>query len=40
MDNINCLVWELEIEFEIALIDGGEVDFNKSSLHFNVKKNI
>ena len=40
MDSINCLVWELGIEFEKALTDGGELNFDKSSLHFNVKKKI
>ena len=38
MDSINCLVWKLEIEFERALSDGGELNFDKSSLNFNVKK--
>ena len=38
MDSINYLVWELKIEFEIALTDGGELNFGKSFLHFNVKK--
>ena len=31
MHSINCLVWELGIEFERALTNGG---------HFNVKKKI
>ena len=41
-DNINYLVWELGIEFEIAPTDadGGELNFDKSFLLFNVKKNI
>ena len=26
-DSINYLVWELGIEFEIALTDGGELNF-------------
>ena len=38
VDSINCLVWDLGIKFEIALTDGGELNFDKSSLHFNVKK--
>ena len=38
VDSINYLVWELKIEFEIALTDGGELNFGKSFLHFNVKK--
>ena len=37
-DSINYLVWELGIEFEIALTDGGELDFDNSFLYFNVKK--
>ena len=37
-DSINHFVWELGIEFEIALNDGDELSFDKSSLHFNVKK--
>ena len=40
MDSINYLVWELGIESEIALADGSELSFDKSSLHFNVKKKI
>ena len=28
----------LGIEFEKALTNGGELNFDKSSLHFNVKK--
>ena len=39
-DNINYLVWESEIEFEIALTDGSELNFDKFSLHFSVKKKI
>ena len=39
-DSINYLVWELGIEFEIALTDVGELNFDKSFLHFNVKKKI
>ena len=38
VDSINYLVWELKIEFEIALTDGGELNFGKSFLHFNMKK--
>ena len=38
MDSINCLVWEFGIEFALALTYGGELNFGKSSLHFNVKK--
>ena len=37
-DSINYLVWGLGIEFEVALTDGGELNFDKSFLHFNVKK--
>ena len=37
-DSINYLVWELGNEFEIALTDGGELNFGKSFLDFNVKK--
>ena len=37
---MNYLVWELEVEFEIALTDGGDLNFDKSFLHFNVKKKI
>ena len=40
MDSINCLVWKLGIEFEEAPTDGNELNFAKSSLHFNVKKKI
>ena len=40
MDSINCHVWGLVIEFEIALTDGSELNFDKSFLHFNVKKKI
>ena len=39
-DNINYFVWESKIEFEIALTDGGELNFDKFSPHFNVKKKI
>ena len=39
-DNINYLVWESKVEFEIALTDGGELNFDKFPLHFNVKKKI
>ena len=39
-DSINDLEWELGIEFEMALTDVGELNFDKSSLHFNVKKKI
>ena len=35
-DSINYLVWELGVEFEIVL--GGELNFDKSFMHFNVKK--
>ena len=39
MDSINDPGWELGIEFEIALhTDGEEFNFDKSFLHFNVKK--
>ena len=37
VDSINYLVWKFEIEFEIALTDGAELNFDKSSLNFNVK---
>ena len=41
MDSINYLSCEFGIEFEIALYtNGGESNFNKPFLHFNVKKNI
>ena len=36
-DSINYLVWEFEVEFEIALTDGDESNFDKSFLHINVK---
>ena len=39
-DSINYLVWEFRIEFEIALTDVGELNFDKSFLYFNVKKKI
>ena len=38
MDSINYLVWELKTELKIAFTDGGEVNFGKSFLHFDVKK--
>ena len=39
MDSINYLSCEFGIEFEIALYtNGGESNFNKPFLHFNVKK--
>ena len=38
MDSINYLVWELRIECEITLANGSELNFDKSSLHFNAKK--
>ena len=37
VDSINFHVWELGIEFEIALTDGGELTFDKYFLHFNVR---
>ena len=41
MDSINYLSCEFGIEFEIALYtNGGESNFNKPFLHFNVKKKI
>ena len=40
MDSINYFVWEFVIEFEIDLTDEGELNFDKSSLYFNVKKKI
>ena len=40
MDSTNYLACELEIEFEAALTDGGELNFDKSFLYFNVKKKI
>ena len=40
VESINYLGSELEVQFEIGLIDGGELNFNKSFLHFNVKKKI
>ena len=39
-DSINYLVWELKIEFEIALTDRGKLNFDQSFLHFNVKPHI
>ena len=39
-DSTNHIVWELGIELEIALTDRGELNFDKSLLHFNVKKNV
>ena len=36
--SINYLVLELGDEFEIALTDGGQLNFDKFFLHFNVKK--
>ena len=36
---MNYLVWELEVEFEIALTDGGDLNFDKSFLHFNMHFN-
>ena len=38
VESIDCFVWELGIEFEKELTDGGKLNFDKSSLHFNVKK--
>ena len=38
VDSINYHVWELGIEFEIALTAGSELNFDKSSLHFKVKQ--
>ena len=38
--SINYLVLELGDEFEIALTDGGQLNFDKFFLHFNVKKKI
>ena len=38
MDSINYLVWDLGIELEMAVTGGAELNFDKSSLHFNVKK--
>ena len=40
VDSINFLGWELRIEFDIALTGGGELNFDKYFLHFNVKKKI
>ena len=40
MDSINYLVWEWKIEFEIARTDEGELNVDKSFLHFNVKQKI
>ena len=36
----NDLLWELATKFETALSDGGELNFDKSCLHFNVNKKI
>ena len=38
MDSLNYLGWEFGVEFKIALTDGSELNFEKSFLHFNVKK--
>ena len=38
LDSINYLGCELGVELEIAVTDGGELDFDKSVLHFNIKK--
>ena len=38
MNSINHLGWESRIEFEIALIDRDALNFDKSFLYFNVKK--
>ena len=41
MDSINYLCRELGVEFEIiALTDGDKLNFDKSFLHFNVKKKV
>ena len=40
MESMDCFVWELGIEFEKELTDGGKLNFDKASLHFNVKKKI
>ena len=40
MGRINYLVPELGIEFEVALNYGSELNFDKSFLHFIVKKRI
>ena len=40
VDSINCFIWELGIEFKKVLTDGSELNFDKSSLHINVKKKI
>ena len=40
MDSISHLVWKLGTEFEIALTDEGELNFDKYLLYFNVKKKI
>ena len=39
-DSINYLVWELGVEFEIALTDVGELNFDKYFLYFNVRKKL
>ena len=39
-DSINYFCWELGIEFEIELTDGGGLNFDESFLSFHVKKNI
>ena len=38
VDKINDLVGELAIESEIAITDGGELNFDKSFLRLNVRK--
>ena len=40
VDSISHLVWKLGTEFEIALTDEGELNFDKYLLYFNVKKKI
>ena len=40
MESVHYTGWELGTEFEIALTDGDELNFDKSFLHFNVKNKI
>ena len=40
MGSIDYLAWRWGTEFEIALTDGGESNFDQSFLHFNVNKKL
>ena len=39
-ESIKYQVWEMGCDFEIAFTDGGELNFDKSFLRFNVKKKL